>query len=91
MADRYADPITLDNLIELRSKLAEAERQRENALDACMSLRRQIDAAYEALRFYANRKNYDLFVRAHPSMGEYETSHVQDDSGQIAREVLGET
>ena len=32
MADRYADPITLDHIIELRRKLAEAEQQRDNAL-----------------------------------------------------------
>ena len=90
MADRYADPITLDHIIELRRKLAEAEKQRDNALNACMSLRKQIDASYEALKFYANHRHYDLFVRAHSSMGEYETSFIQDDSGQIAREVLGE-
>ena len=90
MADRYADPITLDHIIELKKKLAEAEQQRDNALSACMSLRKQIDTAYEALKFYANRKHYDLFVRAHSSMGEYETSFIQDDGGHIAREVLGE-
>lgn len=90
MADRYADPITLDHIIELKKKLAEAEQQRDNALNACMSLRKQIDTAYEALKFYANRKHYDLFVRSHSSMGEYETSFIQDDGGQIAREVLGE-
>ena len=90
MADRYADPITLDHIIELKKKLEEAELQRDNALNACMALRKQIDTAYEALRFYANRKHYDLFVRAHSSMGEYETSFIQDDGGQIAREVLGE-
>lgn len=90
MADRYADPITLDHIIELKKKLAEAEQQRDNALNTCMSLRKQIDASYEAIKFYANRKHYDLFVRSHSSMGEYETSFIQDDGGQIAREVLGE-
>ena len=90
MADRYADPITLDHIIELKKKLAEVEQQRDNALNACMSLRKQIDAAYDALKFYANRKHYDLFVRSHSSMGEYETSFIQDDGGQIAREALND-
>lgn len=49
MADRYADPITLDYIIELRRKLAEAERQRDNALNVCMSLRKQIDSLQKAL------------------------------------------
>ena len=90
MADRYADPITLDHIIELKKKLAEAEQQRDNALDGLWKLRMDNEKMREALSFYANRKHYDLFVRAHPSMGEYETSFIQDDGGQIAREVLGE-
>ena len=49
MADRYADPITLDHIIELRRKLSEAEKQRDNALNACMSLRKQIDLLQRAL------------------------------------------
>jgi len=49
MADRYADPITLDHIIELRRKLAEAEKQRDNALNACMALRKQIDSLQIAL------------------------------------------
>lgn len=90
MADRYADPITLDHIIELRRKLAEAERQRDNSLDGVDALRVRLLNALDALSFYANRKNYDLFVRSHSSMGEYETSFIQDDGGQIARKVLGE-
>jgi len=50
----------------------------------------EIERLREALRFYANRKHYDLFVRSHTSMGEYETSHILDDAGSIAREALGE-
>lgn len=90
MSDRYADPITLDHIIELRRKLAEAERQRENALDHVLKLRTDNEKLRVALYFYSHRKNYDLFVRSHPSMGEYETSFIQDDGGSIAREVLGE-
>ena len=41
--DRHADTVTLDHLIDLRKKLAEAERQRENALDTCMALRKEIE------------------------------------------------
>ena len=49
----------------------------------------EIERLREALRFYANRKHYDLFVRSHTSMGEYETSHILDDAGSLAREALG--
>ena len=38
---RYADMETMDHLIDLRKRLAEAERQRENALDMLMLLRRE--------------------------------------------------
>lgn len=51
---------------------------------------KEIEKLREALRFYSNRKNYDLFVRNHPSMGDYETSHILDDYGEIARKALGE-
>lgn len=90
MSDRYADPITLDHIIELKKQITEAERQRDNALDGLWKLRMNNEKMREALLFYANRKHYDLFVRAHSSMGEYETSFIQDDGGQIAREVLEE-
>lgn len=38
---RYADMETMDHLIDLRKRLADAERQRENALDMLMILRRE--------------------------------------------------
>ena len=41
-----------------------------------------------ALSFYANRSHYDLFIRSHSSLGDYETSFIQDDGGQIARDAL---
>lgn len=53
-------------------------------------LKAEIGVLRDALSFYANRKHYDLFVRSHPSMGEYETSFIQDDGGQIAREALND-
>ena len=90
MAKRHADPETLDHIIELQKKLAEAEGQRDNALNGVDALRVKLVKALDALSFYANRKHYDLFVRSHSSMGEYETSFIQDDGGQIAREALGE-
>jgi len=34
--DRHADDRTIDHIIELRKNLAEAERQRDNALDMLM-------------------------------------------------------
>ena len=43
MADRHADPITLDHIIELRKKLAIAEQQRDNALAVATRLQREKD------------------------------------------------
>jgi hypothetical protein len=40
--DRHADDITLDHIIDLRKRLAEAERQRDNALDIITTLHRKI-------------------------------------------------
>lgn len=45
--DRHADTVTLDHVIELRKRLAEAERQRENALDMCMALRKELESLRE--------------------------------------------
>jgi hypothetical protein len=39
---RYADPETMDHIIDLRKKLAEAERQRDNALDKVVSMQKKI-------------------------------------------------
>jgi len=63
---------------------------REAWIKAIQPYADEIEKLREALRFYANRKHYDLFVRSHTSMGEYETSHILDDAGSIAREALGE-
>ena len=46
---RHADPETLDHIIELRKKLEEAERQRDNALDKVMSMQKKITEMKEAL------------------------------------------
>ena len=45
--NRHADTVTLDHLIELRKKLAEAENQRDNALNMCMTLRKESDLLRE--------------------------------------------
>lgn len=45
--DRHADTVTLDHVIDLRKRLAEAERQRENALDMCMALRKELESLRE--------------------------------------------
>lgn len=37
--ERHADPETIDHIIDLRKRLVEAERQRDNALDRVMGLR----------------------------------------------------
>lgn len=39
--DRYADPITLEHIIELRRQIDEITRQRDNALNMCVELARQ--------------------------------------------------
>ena len=39
---RHADLDTLDHIIDLRKRLAEAERQRDNALDKVMSMQKKI-------------------------------------------------
>lgn len=51
---RHADALTIEHIIELRKKLADAERQRDNALNVCMSLRKQIDSLQRALEKYGN-------------------------------------
>jgi hypothetical protein len=40
--DRHADSKTIDDLIDLRKRLAEVEKQRDNALDMVMHLRKII-------------------------------------------------
>jgi len=39
--DRHADEKTIDHIIELKKKLAEAERQRDNALDMLVHYHRR--------------------------------------------------
>ena len=39
---RHADLDTLDHIIDLRKRLVEAERQRDNALDKVMSMQKKI-------------------------------------------------
>lgn len=39
--ERYADMETMDHLIDLRKRLADAEMQRDNALTVLMDLRRE--------------------------------------------------
>lgn len=40
MTDRYADSETIDHIIDLRRRLAEAERQRDNALTFVSKMRK---------------------------------------------------
>jgi len=39
---RHADPETMDHIIDLRKKLAEAERQRDNALAGLSGMHKKI-------------------------------------------------
>jgi hypothetical protein len=39
--DRYADPITMDHVIELRKQLEQVTKERDNALSMCVELARQ--------------------------------------------------
>ncbi|CAB5220013.1 hypothetical protein UFOVP237_54 [uncultured Caudovirales phage] len=62
---RYADPVTFDHIIELRRKLAEAERQRDNALDMLMLLRREqerMNRALEAVRKENQRQKEHIML-----------------------------
>lgn len=57
--------------------------------DVIDDARKEIETMRTALQFYANRKHYDLFFMP-SSMGEYETSFIQDDCGSMARAALKE-
>lgn len=48
--ERHADPVTLDHIIDLRKQLAEAERQRDNALNYLKSLNEDRRELLEALK-----------------------------------------
>ena len=39
---RHADLDTLDHIVDLRKRLAEAERQRDNALDKVVSMQKKV-------------------------------------------------
>jgi len=39
--NRYADPITMDYVIELRKQLEQVTKERDNALSMCVELARQ--------------------------------------------------
>ena len=39
---RHADPETMDHIIDLRKRLVEAERQRDNALDKVVSMQKKV-------------------------------------------------
>jgi len=54
MADRHADPITLDHIIELRKKLAIAEAQRDNALAVATRLQREKDRLIAEIKSIAD-------------------------------------
>ena len=51
---RHCDDQTMEHIIELRKKLAEAEKQRENALDACMTLKKEVDVLKLRLEKYGD-------------------------------------
>lgn len=53
---RHADELTVDHLIELRKQLAEAERQRDNVMDALMQLRMENYLLKEKLEELKNEK-----------------------------------
>lgn len=53
---RHADELTVDHLIELRKLLAEAERQRDNVMDALMQLKMENYLLKEKLEELKNEK-----------------------------------
>ena len=76
------DKQLVDEIIDLRKRLAETERQRDNALAYITPLR-------EALRFYASKNSWKEQIR-YSSMGDYEASDIEQDQGAYARQALGE-
>ena len=40
--ERHCDPVTMDHIIELRKRLRETERQRDNAIDQCTQLNKLV-------------------------------------------------
>ena len=48
-AVRHADDITIAHVVELRKKLADAERHRDNALEGLMALKKERDQFRDAL------------------------------------------
>ena len=43
---RHADDLTIEHIIELRKQLAEAERQRDNATDVAVKIRKALLEIY---------------------------------------------
>lgn len=64
MANRYADPVTMDHIIELKKQLAEAERQRDNALSMVWKLRMDVLKFHGALTAIVD---IDYRGNSHPS------------------------
>jgi hypothetical protein len=56
---RYADPETLEHIIELRQRLRETERQRDKALDRCIYLDKILWKIREDIIMLANGKLSD--------------------------------
>ena len=58
-----------------------------NYQDELDQLRKERDEMREALEFYADKKNYEVYHHALSGMFDQDT-RVTDDEGRIAREVL---
>ena len=56
---RHADDLTIEHIIELRKRLAEAERQRDNAVDRCVALDKFVWKLREQLTFLPEGKPND--------------------------------
>lgn len=54
MTNRHADALTINHIIELRAQLAEAERQRDNALNQCLDMLKEIRLLRARLEKYGD-------------------------------------
>ena len=55
--ERHCDPVTMDHIIELRKRLRETERQRDNAIDQCTQLNKLVWELRSQIMFPEGKPN----------------------------------
>ena len=56
---RHADALTIEHIVKLRALLAEAERQRDNALNQCLNMLKEIRLLRAQLEKYGDYNHDD--------------------------------